>query len=372
VSVEPTVNLGRSTHIAPGASLLPTLEEAMPAIVGSLVHVLDVERQETERRRHLAGLVSAVSGQVQTFDHDLARIEMLLEGITVATRNLLAHGSVPDPLPVRYRPRDLREGNGPPDTVLIPRYRQLITMEETIVLPPLDVTWAEIEEEQAKLAPLDRVLRVAMLRSAGDELAVLHGAEATARIREGVPLFWAYVALADGLLINYPGNALYPDGYDAKVRPWFRDTVGTVGPLWGNIYPDASGTGFLLPCNQTILGTKGEFLGVAGTDTSMDRVIEEMSVPGLDGVRESLLVDAEGRVMVSSKEKGVATGLTVMDDTTKERRMLEVPELLERTLAEDTSGFALHEDDLYLFARLKTVPWVLVVRLDAALHGFGA
>ena len=34
------------------------------------------------------------------------------------------------------------------------------------------------------------------------------------------------------------------------------------------------------------------------------------------------------------------------------------------------SGFSLEADDLYIFGRLKAVPWVLVVRMDPAIHGF--
>jgi len=351
-------------------TVLVALLLGVAAIVVSLAHSLELERAEADRRNHLAGLVSTVSGQVQTFDRDLARVEVVLEGLGVATRDLLAHGAVPDPLPRRYQPKDLLEGRGPADTAVIPRYRQPVSMQSTIVLPPLGKTLADIETEQAKLAPLDSAFRTAMLRTAGDELAALRGAEATARLRRGVPLMWAYIALADGTLINFPGNAQYPDDYDVLKRPWFTNTLGTHGPQWGSLYPDASGSGFLLPCNTVILGQEGELLGVAGADLSMDRVIEKMMVPGIDAVRESLLLDDRGNVLVSSTERGVASELSIQGNKTKDKRTLDSPGLVRQIRAGRTSGFALEGTDLYVFGRLKAVPWVLAVRLDAAAHGF--
>jgi len=351
------------------ATVLSALLLAAGAVVASLAHSLDVERAEAARRQHLADLVSTVSSQVQTFDRDLARVEVVLEGLGVATRDLLAHGVVPEDLPPRYQPRDLLEGRGPPDTARVPRYKQLVTMESTIVLPPLGKTFADIAEEQAKLAPLDSAFRTAMLRTAGDELAALRGAAATARLHEGVPLMWAYIGLADGTLINFPGNAQYPADYDVLARPWFTETIGTHGPQWGALYPDASGSGFLLPCNVAILDRDGDFLGVAGADLAMDRVIEEMSVPGLTGVRESMLLDGDGSVLVSSTERGVASELSIQDNRTKEKRSLDSPRLERQVRAGRTSGFVHAGDDLYVFSRLKAVPWVLTVRLDAAAHG---
>jgi methyl-accepting chemotaxis protein len=181
---------------------------------------------------------------------------------------------------------------------------------------------------------------------------------------------WAYVALEDGTLINFPGNAQYPDDYDARLRPWFKNTLGTWGPHWGALYPDATGTGFLLPCNYVIRSVDGDFLGVAGADLSMNHVIEEMGVPGLEHVRESLLLDAQGGVLVSSAERGLASELSMQGGKTKERRSLSAPGLERQVRSSAASGFSLEGEDLYVFARLKTVPWVLAVRLDAPAHGF--
>ena len=360
----------RNRPLLISTTVLAALLIASATVVASLFHALHVERDEADRQHRLAGLVSSVSGQVQIFDRDLAGVEVVLEGLSVATRDLLAHGTVPDLMPQRYQPKDLLDGRGPADTAVIPRYRQLVSMESTIVLPPLGQTFADIAKEQAKLAPLDYAFRTAMLRTAGDDLAALRGPEATARLHEGVPLMWAYIGLADGTLINFPGNAQYPDDYDVLKRPWFTETKGTYGPQWGSLYPDATGSGFLLPCNAVILDQNGNFLGVAGADLSMDHVIEEMVVPGLAGTRESLLLNGDGQVLVSSLERGQATGVSVQNNKTKDKDTITAPGLVRQIRAGRASGFSLEADDLYIFGRLKAVPWVLVVRMDPAIHGF--
>jgi len=334
----------------------------------SLLAVLEAERQAEEDRQNLAALVGRVTRHVQDFDRQLVEVELLLEGLSVAVADRLslpAGGFEPDP----YRHLDLGTENGPSDAAHSERYGQVISLGNVIYVVSPGADGVAILESRQRLGDIDEVMKSILVRSAGRDPAKLTDEERSDLFRAGVPLMWAYLQLEDGLMINFPGNANYPDGYEGRQRPWYRDVVGTRGPRWGQLYPDASGSGFLLPCNQAVYDKARRFVGVAGLDFSMDHVIATMEVPGMDGLRDALLLDREGRILVSSRERGVKSEVSMQGHRTKELRPVGVAGLEEAARSGAASGFVLEGDDLYVFGALKSVPWLLVVRLDAGSHG---
>ena len=124
-----------------------------------------------------------------------------------------------------------------------------------------------------------------------------------------------------------------------------------------------------MPCNRPFYDNTGKLLGVAGVDLAMDTVIEEMNMPEVVGVKETWLLDGEGRVVLSSAEKGIKTAVGMDDNKSKGRSVLGVPELEEQTKKGTTSGFVVDGPDVLVFARLQALPWTLVVRIDADSHG---
>jgi len=334
----------------------------------SLMAVLETERQAEEDRRNLATLVGTVTRHVQDFDRRLVDVELLLEGLSVAVANRLSlpsGGFEPDP----YRHSDLGTERGPPDAAHSERYGQVITMEHAIYVTSAGVGDPELLESRQRLGDIDEVMKAILVRSAGRDPAKLSDEDRTALFHAGVPLMWAYLQLKNGLMINFPGNANYPDEYEGRQRTWYRDVVGTRGPHWGQLYPDGSGSGFLLPCNQAVYDADERFVGVTGLDFSMDHVIATMEVPGMEGLQDAFLLDREGRILVSSREHGIKSEVSMQGHRTKERRPIGVAGLKEAARSGSASGFVLAGEDLYVFAALRSVPWLLVVRLDAASHG---
>jgi hypothetical protein len=334
----------------------------------SLTAVLDTERQAEEDRRNLAALVGGVTRHVQDFDRQLFEVELLLEGLSVAVANRLSlpSGSFePDP----YRHSDLGTETGPPDAAHSERYGQVISLEHAIYILSPGVDEIAVLESRQRLGDIDEVMRSLFVRSAGRNPAKITDEGRTALFQAGVPLMWTYLQLENGLMLNFPGNANYPDNYEGRKRPWYRGVVGTRGPRWGQLYPDATGSGFLLPCNQAIYDKDKHFVGVAGIDFSMDHVIATMEVPGMNGLQDAFLLDREGGVLVSSQERGVRSEVSMQGHRTKERRAIGVTGLEEAARSGSGSGFVLDGADLYVFGALRSVPWLLVVRLDASTHG---
>jgi serine/threonine-protein kinase len=345
------------------AAVLLLVITAAGAVTFSLVHTIDTERRAAERSHRLAEIVARVTQHVHGFDGLLFRVEVLLEGLASATVDRLALAQPEGG--ARFTPSDLSTDAAPADTAFRERYKQRVSFLHPVYVLPPGVADAEVRGFHRRLLGLDPLFRKLLLRSESDGLVGLVGAEAAARLHAGVPLQWMYLGFENGLLVNYPGNASYPPDYDARRRPWYVWARGTHGLRWREPYPDATGSGYLLPCNKALYDEAGRFLGVAGADLSLDRVIDSMEVPGLEGLEEAYLLDDQGRLLVSSRERGVRTEVDVRGDRGKETRSIGVAALEARARAGSASGFVQAGDQLYVYAKLQALPWLLVVRLDA-------
>ncbi len=347
--------------------LLVIVLTAATITTGSLVQAVGAERQAALQGQHLAHLVATVASHVAGFDSLLFRVESLIEGLAVSATARLDGGKADGGL--HYSPQDLGvPSRAPRDARHNDGYGQVVSLDHPVYVLPPGVTRAVVAAELDVLGPLGPVLRGAFLRSVSEASAALPEAEASALLAAGVPLQWGYVAFESGLMLNYPGNTDYPSDYDPRKRPWYLSARDTRGASWGDLYADASGTGFLLPCNKALYDSAGAFMGVAGFDLGMDDIIDQMEVPGLDGVSEAYLVDSSGRVLVSSRERGTRSALSTAGNKTKTTERIDAPALVGHADAGTASGFVVQGDELYVFARLQALPWLLVVRLEADQH----
>ena len=110
-------------------------------------------------------------------------------------------------------------------------------------------------------------------------------------------------------------------------------------------------------------------VGVVGLDILMDQVIDLVEVEGVAGLRESFLLDTQGRIMVRSSEKGELTNFSLHGNSAKERLPIGVPALERKAAGKEVSGIVRAGRDLYVFARLHALPWLLVTRVDGVKHG---
>ena len=290
------------------SALLIALSMAAAISVFSLYRGLEAERVAALRGKTLSNLVATVNQRVNEFDTLLFHIERLVEGIATSSREQLAHAQ-PQPYQI-YLPDDLKGDNAPEDLVEIHRYQQQVSFEHFVVVLEPGLELDTVQSELFQLSGQRYVLRNAMLRSARVDANQLKKEEADKILREGTLAHWSYLALENGTMLNYPANPEYPPGYHARKRPWYVSAVSKKhGTNWGIIYPDVTGSGYLMPCNRPFYDNSGKLLGVAGLDLTMDTVIEEMNMPEVAGFKEAWLLDGEGRVVLSSTEKGIKTAV---------------------------------------------------------------
>jgi serine/threonine-protein kinase len=358
----------RHRPIAVMSALLIALSTAAAVSTISLYRGLEAERLSSIRGQTLAALVAQVTQRANDFDTLLFQVEGLLEGVATSSREQLQYA--PEQPYQIYQPADLKGDNAPADLANIQRYQQRVSFNEFVAVLPPGVELDSVRSELFQLGGLKSVLRDTLLRSERIDASELKKEEADAILVEGTPIHWSYVCLENGTLLNYPGNEEYPVDYDARKRPWYVEAISKKhGANWGVVYADATGSGYLVTCNQPFYDQTGKLLGVAGVDLAMDTVIEQMNMLQLGGLRKTYLMDDSGSVVVSSEEKGRKTAISIGENKTKERSSLGIPELEEHVRKGTTSGFVIVGKEVLVFARLKGLPWTLVGRVEGRSHG---
>ena len=359
----------RSRPAAVLGSLLGAALVASLAVTASLVNTVTVQKAAAAQQETLARLVAQVSGHARDMDAELFRVEVLLEGLGRAARDRLgtevdASGSPPR----LHSHRDIAGKEAPAGTRRIERWGQRVNLRHANYVLAPGVAPGSVRASLVALSGLAPVLRESFLRSVRQDAVLLGQDEADALIEQQAPLTWGYVGLADGTMINYPANAVYGDGYDPRKRPWFTATRGSHGPRWGALYPDAAGTGFLMPCNEAIYDRAGNFVGVAGLDMGLDSIVDALRVPGMAATEAAYLVNKDAEIVLSSADFGTRTATDKTVDRVRETRPLHAVRVAEQIRAGQVSGAVRQTDKLYVFARLRALNWSLVVELNADHH----
>jgi hypothetical protein len=151
-------------------------------------------------------------------------------------------------------------------------------------------------------------MEAAMLSASGHVSATL--CRDRDRVREliadrGLPTVRAFVTLASGVHISYPGMGGYPAGYDGRAQPKYQLAAELPGIRWGHPFVDRYRRIALLPVAISLYDAEGAFLGVAGMEMATDWLGEHL-LRMIDApyVTASYLVDGDGRVIVAAQADG--------------------------------------------------------------------
>ena len=162
---------------------------------------------------------------------------------------------------------------------------------------------------------------------------------------KGIPLHLLLFGFPDGQYVVYPGSGSYAPGYDPRGRHWYKTAISGNGELvWSNPYPgNTAAAGYLLSCNNPMLDTAGNLLGVVGFDLHLNTIIRDLNLQGNTGnnVLEKTLLDDEGLILLSTgaRFKGAM-------ETNKE------------------DSLAIHFDDEDLFQQFKETKYGTVARME--------
>lgn len=142
--------------------------------------------------------------------------------------------------------------------------------------------------------------RIALVENAAQNIAINPEPAVVAGLLEQKTLtssFMAtYVGDSKGAFTIRPDTKM-PDGFDPRVRPWYKGAQSSNGSTLTEPYIDAA-TGQLIISVATPSAKAGQSIGVVGGDLSLQTLVDNIGALNFGGMGYAFLVSADGKVLV--------------------------------------------------------------------------
>ncbi len=329
------------------------------AVIGGLFALggaADARRKRAEGTGTLAAVQSAARTGAHALEQPLAAVMRVLES-TASAALTLRQDQAPSGVA-----RPLAEAFYRPDEYTFQwseTHRHRVTWDR----PSYYVVPGELSPLLAhpllQLAPLDTVLPAEVAWSIDEPRA---GPAAAQRLAAGEgAIFRVYVVFADGVMVHYPGYGEMTQGYDPRRRPAFLAAAHTHGRRFRAPFANWDTAEVLLPCSVGLYDEARAFVGVAGVDVSLERLVTRLPLPTVPGWGAALLLDDKGQVLAQARAGDARFTATRAAD------LAAVPSrgLRGRIAAGDTNGLVVEEGRLLAFHRADAVGWYYVIDLPA-------
>jgi eukaryotic-like serine/threonine-protein kinase len=315
-----------------------------------------------------------VAAQARRLDSQFQKMEEGLEGLRVAAEWALTGPEPPASDEPLYFDKDFRDPKRrPPDFTDKTTYRWPVSIEHPVIgLAPSASREAELPAIR-RLAPLRGHLRAMFVTAARDDRASLSDAEQRELLlnRRG-PIDYAHISLPSGVFYMLPGMDSLPPDYDVRTADFYKISDHQHGKRWGRPYVDSTtddkGDDLVLPCTQGLWSRDGKFLGVAGVEITVTKLVETGLVLPQRATLRTSLVDGDGKKVIDSNDAGKRFKGSGKDEGL-ELEDFDIP-VVVAAVREGTSGARRLKRDgkdvLVLFVRLDVLGWYYVVEVDAA------
>ena len=114
-----------------------------------------------------------------------------------------------------------------------------------------------------------------------------------------------YLGQPDGTFIVRPDTKM-PDGYDPRVRPWYKDGLNASGPILTEPYIDMATNKMVI----SIVNTASRSVGVVGGDLALDGLVEIINALNFGGMGYAFLVNDQGKILVHPDKNLVMKSLS--------------------------------------------------------------
>ena len=273
------------------------------------------QAEEALMRRHgrHQTLAVAAARQADALDAHFARWEVAAARLVGRASEAVASLSAADPATRVYLAPTFAGLGAPPDLAPSTRYGTPISLDTPVVqLAPGVALAGDVQRQATRLAGLRGPLQSALLATSPEPTLVLNEAAARTLLADtGVPGLRAFITLASGVHVSYPGTGGYDGGYDGRTRKKYTSALdqatGVRRVHWGELYGDRHGLGLVLPVAGVMFDRGEQIAGVAGLELSL-RWIAEQVLPMTDApwADEYFLLDATGKVVVQRPASGAA------------------------------------------------------------------
>ena len=106
----------------------------------------------------------------------------------------------------------------------------------------------------------------------------------------------AYLGNQDGSFMIRPDSKM-PDGYDPRVRPWYKSAENSSGSALTEPYIDLASGQLVISIVNTVRKS-GQSVGVVGGDLSLQAIADSLNALSFDGNGYAFLVSADGKILV--------------------------------------------------------------------------
>ncbi|MCE1114869.1 methyl-accepting chemotaxis protein [Pseudomonas sp. NMI795_08] len=114
-----------------------------------------------------------------------------------------------------------------------------------------------------------------------------------------------YLGQPDGTFTVRPDTKM-PDGYDPRVRPWYKDGINANGPILTEPYIDMATNKMVI----SIISTASRSVGVVGGDLALDGLVEIINSLNFGGMGYAFLVNDQGKILVHPDKNLVMKSLS--------------------------------------------------------------
>jgi hypothetical protein len=358
---------------------------AILAITAIVLAVVWVRYQRTAAelaiRQHgdqLTELYGEVARQAYRIDRDLLRLENALEGLAAAAAWALTGPEPPADLAPVYFVDDFADPDRhPPDFTRQTSYRWPVSVEFPVVAVAPGTDRAAVLPSIRRLSPLRHHIREMVLQAAIGDTTATTPQEATGiLLSRRSPIDYAYVDLPTGVHVVWPGIAELRSDYDVRRASFYQISANRRGTHWGAPYVDSTndrnGDDLVLPCTKGIWSPEGTFLGVAGVEMTVTKMVgTSMAMHERTTLRASL-VDEQGRKVIDSRDANQRFHANGHDEAI-EFTPFDLPAVTQAIRAEREGGVRETVRDgrpiVVAFVRLGVIGWYYVVEVDAVSLG---
>ncbi|QHD08804.1 chemotaxis protein [Pseudomonas sp. R76] len=201
--------------------------------------------------------------------------------------------------------------------------------------------------------------RIALVENAAQNIAINPETSVVAGLLEQKALTSAFMATyvgdSKGAFTIRPDTKM-PDGFDPRVRPWYKGAQSSNGSTLTEPYIDAA-TGQLIISVATPSTTKaGQSVGVVGGDLSLQTLVDNIGALNFGGMGYAFLVSADGKVLVHPDKNLVMKTLADM-----------YPKNTPKISADFSEVQANGKDNIVTFTPIKGLPsvnWYLGISVD--------
>ncbi|KQM53787.1 UNVERIFIED_ORG: methyl-accepting chemotaxis protein [Pseudomonas fluorescens] len=200
--------------------------------------------------------------------------------------------------------------------------------------------------------------RIALVENAAQNIAINPEPAVVAGLLEQKTLtssFMAtYVGDSKGAFTIRPDTKM-PDGFDPRVRPWYKGAQSSNGSTLTEPYIDAA-TGQLIISVATPSAKAGQSIGVVGGDLSLQTLVDNIGALNFGGMGYAFLVSADGKVLVHPDKNLVMKTLADM-----------YPKNTPKISGDFSEVEANGKDNIVTFTPIKGLPsvnWYLGISVD--------